>query len=116
MSTPAPKPRAKCSKAVTTIPAAALDPHRPPDHLKAPGAAFWRAMLADHALDSQGQRRLLLVAAEAVDLADQCRRRIARDGLVTASGRQHPLMGALRDAQNRQLAALKALNLEFGSD
>jgi hypothetical protein len=68
-------------------------PHR---ELGKVGMRLWRDVLDTVSLDDTASREVLLLAAEALDRAEDCRKQIARDGAVLRSEnrppRDHPLL------------------------
>lgn len=88
----------------------------PPAHLSDASKALWRATVSDWVL-GEHHLRLLRLACEALDLAEQARVELVEHGRTTitdAAGgiRAHPATAIARD--NRTLAArlLRELNLD----
>lgn len=87
----------------------------PPTHLTDEMKDWWRAVDADYQL-APSDYRLLQVAAEAWDRAQEARRLIARDGLVVETARgglkAHPAVIIERDARAQFGQLLARLGLE----
>ncbi len=91
---------------------------RAPAHLAAPTRAWWRAVVADYAL-VEHHLRLLRLAAESWDRAQEARETIARDGayFVDPRGvpRVHPAVAVERDARIGFARLLRELDLDAES-
>lgn len=92
----------------------------PPSHLSDGSKALWKSTVAGWELDTHHQR-LLCLACEALDLAEQARLELAEHGRTTITDtnggvRAHPATAIARD--NRTLAArlIRDLGLEEDSD
>jgi phage terminase small subunit len=88
----------------------------PPAHLGAHGAAFWRAIVRDYAIDNEGQLAHLDIAAGALDRLEQCRERIKLEGLVIDDKRvgriAHPLLKTENGCRAAFQSAMRALRLQ----
>jgi phage terminase small subunit len=75
---------------------------KPPGHLRASTRKWWTEIAATYALESH-QYRLLTLAAEAWDRAQEARERIAKDGAYLEDRfgqlRAHPGVAVERDAR-----------------
>jgi P27 family predicted phage terminase small subunit len=87
----------------------------PPAHLTPETADWWRAVLAEFALEPH-HLRLLRLACEAWDRTQQAREILDRDGLTTEteSGglKAHPCIGIERDARLAFARLLRELDLD----
>ena len=92
----------------------------PPDDLGAAGKDLWRRLTDGYAISDEGGRAVLEVAARACDRAEDCRRRVAKDGpTVRDRWRQvkpHPLLAVERAARAQMLQAVKQLALPLPED
>ena len=93
---------------------------QPPPHLSDGSKALWKSTLAGWDLDTHHQR-LLCLACEALDLAEQARLELVEHGRTTITDtnggiRAHPATAIARD--NRTLAArlIRDLGLDEESD
>jgi hypothetical protein len=80
------------------------------------GAELRRRVLREHSIDSAAALALLDCAASALDQALNAEAVIEREGLTVAGSRgprPHPCLSVSRDARNRLIASLRALNLEL---
>ena len=79
----------------------------PPAHLTARSKTFWRAMIADYALDDVPARELLMRACDAMDRADNARTILAEEGLTVTDryGQVKPHPAAAIEVQNRTSVA-----------
>lgn len=80
------------------------------------GTELRRRVLKEHSIDSAAALALLDCAASALDQALQAEAVIEREGLTVAGSRgprPHPCVSVSRDARNRLIASLRALNLEL---
>lgn len=86
------------------------------DHLAAPTRAWVQVVVAEYDLDRH-HHRLLILAAQAYDRAEEARVILARDGLVTcteAGGlKAHPCVGIERDARIAFARLLRELDLDL---
>ena len=91
----------------------------PTDHLAEPSRAWVAAVLAEYDLD-QHHHRLLMLAAQAFDRAEQARVILARDGLVTCTDqgglKAHPAVAIERDARVAFARLLRELDLDMTSE
>jgi P27 family predicted phage terminase small subunit len=90
----------------------------PPTHLSARAKALWKDLVPRRA-KSAGRRALLLAALEALDRAEEARKKISKTGLTTttkSTGAVHlnPLVKLEREA--RQQFARIWSDLHFGFD
>ncbi len=80
------------------------------------GADLRKRVMAEFRLNSAPAMALLDCAAQALDLALSAEKILAAEGLVVNGSRgpkPHPAANLARDARNRMVSALKALNLEL---
>ena len=81
-----------------------------------PVTAEWFTDIAEKYELSTAKRRTLLVAAEAFDRSQQCRREVAAVGLMVLDRyeqrRVNPAVDAEKSAKSLYLAALKSLDLD----
>lgn len=86
------------------------------DHLAPETRAWVLAVVADFDLD-QHHHRLLILAAQAFDRAEQARLILARDGLVTCTDagglKAHPAVAIERDARIAFARLLRELDLDM---
>jgi P27 family predicted phage terminase small subunit len=86
-----------------------------PKHLKAAGRAYWKAVTEMFEMEEH-HLKLLQVACEALDRAEECRLRIAKDGVTVKDrfgiGQAHPLLPAERGARAQFLQAARDLGLD----
>jgi hypothetical protein len=78
------------------------------------GAELRRRVLAEHQIDSAGALALLDCACAALDQALAAESILAREGLVVPGARgprPHPCTAIGRDARNRLINSLRALNV-----
>jgi phage terminase small subunit len=87
----------------------------PPSHLSDAGRRFWLDVTADFDLEPH-QEKLLLVACDALDRANQARLVVDAQGLMVddryGSPKPHPLIAVERDARVVFMRALRELALE----
>jgi len=88
---------------------------RPPKHLTAASKRWWRAVLDDYALEEH-HLRLLTLAAEAWDRAQQARETLAAEGTTYldrfGAPRKHPAVSIEEQASSRFMRLLRELDLE----
>ncbi|MCH2212848.1 MAG: hypothetical protein MK110_16210 [Fuerstiella sp.] len=81
-----------------------------------PGTAEWYTDIAEMYQLSTVKLRTLLVAAEAFDRSQQCRREVEAAGLMVldryGQSKVHPASDAEKSAKSLYLAALKSLDLD----
>jgi hypothetical protein len=80
------------------------------------GNELRRRVLREHAVDGAASLALLDCACTALDQALAAEAQIATDGLTVPGSRgprPHPCVNVSRDARNRLIASLRALNLEL---
>lgn len=86
------------------------------DHLAPETRAWVLSVVADFDLD-QHHHRLLILAAQAFDRAEQARLILARDGLITATDqgglKAHPAVSIERDARVAFARLLRELDLDM---
>jgi phage terminase small subunit len=104
-----------------TLPGANVTRLRPPPpHLGAPGAQFWRSIVADFEINNEAQLTHLEVAAGALDRLEQCRERIKLEGLVIDDKRvgkiAHPLLKVENACRSAFQSAMRALRLQPGAE
>jgi phage terminase small subunit len=90
---------------------------RAPTFLGEAGKALWRSLLAEYDLGTSGQLAQLLIACEQADVLDDVRAQIEADGRFIQSrfGQTvpHPAIEVGERASRLQLAAFRALELDF---
>lgn len=89
-----------------------------PTHLKAPTLKWWRGVIRDYQLEPH-HVRLLTLAGEAFDRAQQARELIEHDGLVVPTGsdgglKAHPAIAIERDSRLAFARLLRELDLDAG--
>ncbi len=88
---------------------------RAPRHLSALSKRFYRRLVAEYSIDDISGLRVLRQACECLDLIEETRREISKQGLVIRDRfnqpRANPLLSTQRDARAGFLAALKMLGL-----
>jgi len=86
-----------------------------PDHLDPATAAWWDSVVSDYDLEPH-HVRLLTLAAEAWDRANQARVAIAADGIVVAdrygTPKAHPAVAIERDARIAFARLIRELDLD----
>jgi P27 family predicted phage terminase small subunit len=90
-------------------------PLQPPSHLSASAAEWWRTTVETYILGAH-HLRLLQLACEAWDRAQEAREQLDRDGL-TVPGREggvrpHPCVGIERDARLAVARLVRELDLD----
>ncbi len=108
MPSTAPNPTATASK-------------RPPRHLSPASRRLWSSVVADFALEADpAALRLLTLACEASDRAEQARKLLDAEGIVVTSARgdrrPHPAVAIERDARIATARLLRELGLEGLAD
>lgn len=87
-----------------------------PDHLRPQTAQWWLAVHKDYDLESH-HSRLLTLAAEAFDRAEQAREMLDRDGICIPTGggglKAHPAAAIERDSRLAFARLLRELDLDF---
>jgi P27 family predicted phage terminase small subunit len=90
----------------------------PPEHLSEDGAAWWRAVNRDYALEPH-HLRLLQSACESWDRAQAARALVDAEGITVADryggSKAHPAIAVERDARSSLMRALKLLDLDAES-
>jgi P27 family predicted phage terminase small subunit len=90
-------------------------PHDPPPHLSDESARWWRAVTADFFLEAHHEK-LLRLACEAWDRAQEARRILNDEGLVVRNDRgnpiSHPAVRIEEHARAAFMKAVKALELD----
>lgn len=91
----------------------------PPEHLSDASAAWWRSVMEDYALEPH-HLRLLQMACEAWDRAQQARQALADHGSLTFSDergviRAHPCVSMERDARIAFARLVRELDLDCGA-
>lgn len=88
---------------------------RPPGHLRKPTARWWQSVVADYAMESH-HLRLLQLAAEAWDRAEQAKEAIAEHGLTFTDrfGQPHarPEVAIERDSRLAFARLIRELDLD----
>ncbi|CAN5188435.1 hypothetical protein BH20ACT9_BH20ACT9_06050 [soil metagenome] len=88
---------------------------RPPSYLSRSARSFWRATVAAYELEPH-HLRLLALALEASDRAEQAREALAESGIVCTDRygkpRAHPLVSVERDARLSFARLMRELDLE----
>lgn len=102
--------------ATTIIPRSAVPGQPvPPEHLSVSSKGWWRAIVAEYALEPW-HLRTLQAAAEAWDRGQQARLLIESEGIVSRGARgqlqPHPAVSVERDSRTAFLRALRELNLD----
>ncbi len=121
-ASPAQRGRKSAASLATFRPLAAVPPSpprdlpEPPAHLSAASKALWKATVAGWDLGLHHQR-LLRLACEALDLAEQARLELVEHGRTTitdASGgcRAHPASAVCRDARTLAARLIRDLGLD----
>lgn len=86
-----------------------------PKHLSAEARKLWSQLRSDYAIDDSAGLALLQAAAESHDRAQQARKLIDADGMVSTDRfgqrKPHPAVAIERDARTQMMAALRALRL-----
>jgi phage terminase small subunit len=86
-----------------------------PEHLTAPTAAWFEAVVAEYALEEH-HVRLLTLAAEAFDRSQQAREALREQGLFIEDRfgqlRPHPAVAVERDSRIAFARLIRELNLE----
>ena len=86
-----------------------------PGHLSPSTAAWWRRVLADYDLEEHHER-LLTLAAEAYDRAQEARQKLAEDGTFYtdrfAQPKAHPAVAVERDARLSFARLMRELALD----
>ena len=86
-----------------------------PKHLSAEARKLWSQLRSDYAIDDSAGLALLRAACEASDRAQQARKLIDADGMVSTDRfgqrKPHPAVAIERDSRTQLLAALRALRL-----
>ena len=92
----------------------------PPKHLSAEARKLWTELRTDYGIDDSAGLTLLRAACEAHDRAQEARKMIGKDGMVSTDrfGQQkpHPAVAIERDARTQVMAALRALKLAPGDE
>lgn len=86
----------------------------PPKHLSAATRKWWKEVARDYELESH-HFRLLELAAEALDRANEARARIAKDGAYVQGRyglRAHPAIAVERDSRLAFARLLRELDLD----
>lgn len=83
---------------------------KPPKHLSAEMAAFWRDLTSRYEFEAE-QTHTLQLACEAYDRATAAREQIDRDGMVVG-GKRHPLLGVEAKSTELFYRGIKELGLE----
>ena len=87
----------------------------PPKHLTAEARALWTKLRADFTIDDSAGLALLQAACESHDRAQQARRLLDKEGIVSVDRfdqrKPHPAVAIERDARTQMMAALRALRL-----
>ena len=87
----------------------------PPRHLSQDARAWWRVVVARYELEEQ-HLRILQLAAEAWDRADQARKILAKEGVVVTDRfgqrRKHPAVSIEEQARLAFVRLLRELDLE----
>lgn len=88
-------------------------PDGPPRDLAATEAALWRRLQTEYELTDGAAIVLLEQLCRNLQLVRECRERIEVDGKVTDTGREHPLLKVMRDADKAAATALRHLNFDL---
>ncbi len=92
----------------------------PPEHLAAPEADLWCAIVDDYLFADAASLALLAAALEARQRMRRCREAIDHDGETVVDRfkqvKGHPLLAAERDARAAFLAGMRMLNLDIAGD
>lgn len=87
----------------------------PPAHLSDDAKSWWRSVVSDYALEAH-HVRLLRLAAEAWDRAQQAREILAAEGVTFRNDRGnvvvHPAVGIERDARTAFARLVRELDLD----
>ena len=93
------------------------EPPKPPRHLRAPTRRWWSEVVGDYVLEGH-HLRLLQLAGEAWDRAQQAREQLQAEGLTvpTADGglKPHPCVGVEKDSAVRFARLLREIDLDAG--
>ena len=93
---------------------AVYQPPSPPSHLSPSAANWWRTTVNRYVLEEH-HLRILQLACEAWDRAQEARERVERDGLTVAGQqgvRPHPCIGIERDARLAVARLVRELDLD----
>ncbi|CAN7517096.1 P27 family phage terminase small subunit [Mesorhizobium caraganae] len=87
----------------------------PPEHLSDQAKTWWRGVVQDYVLEPH-HLRLLQLAAEAWDRAQQARAVIDKEGITTTDDRKnvraHPAVGIEKDARTGFARLVRELDLD----
>ena len=88
-----------------------------PSHLSERSAALWRAVVPSRAKSAERQA-LVIVALDALDLADECRVRVRAEGLTattktTGTVHVHPLMKVEKEQRSLFAKVWGQLNFQW---
>jgi phage terminase small subunit len=88
-----------------------------PKHLKTPGGALWRDMVAEYGIADAAGLALLTTAAECLDRMRAAQKAIADHGEIVVdrygAPKLNPACNLEKDARAGMLAAFRALNLDL---
>lgn len=85
----------------------------PPRHLSASSRTLWRTVVEDYHLE-QHALHLLRLACESLDLSEQARRQLMKEGLTvpTVAGiKTHPAVAVQRNAKQTYISLIRALGI-----
>ena len=90
-----------------------------PSHLSERSKTLWRAVVPSRAKSAERQA-LVIVALEALDLADECRDRVRAEGMTATTKRTgaihvHPLMRVEKEARSTFSKIWGQLNFQWNS-
>jgi P27 family predicted phage terminase small subunit len=90
---------------------------KPPKHLRAAGAALFRDVAAEYAIEDSAGLTLLTTACEALDRMRAAQAAIKRHGETVLDRygcvKLNPACGLEKDSRNGMVLALKCLNLDL---
>ena len=96
-------------------PVPAREGPKPPGHLSADAAAWWRDVVRDYDLDPH-HLRLLQAACECWDRAQLARQAVAKDGITSRDNngnlKAHPAVAIERDARTLFARLVRELDLD----
>ncbi len=84
----------------------------PPRHLSKETRAVWRRLNGEYELGDDAQL-ILRAALESWDRAQEARRLVSRQGLMTPEGRRHPGCDVEKQAYSLFLRAMRQLGLDI---
>ena len=91
-----------------------------PSHLSERSAALWQSVIPSRARSAE-RRALIIVALDALDLADECRERVRKEGLTTVTKTTgaihiHPLVKVQKEQRGLFSRIWLGLNFQWNRD